>query len=144
MRFVLLAVLTGVGLSVSPTSPDSVEKGAATRDQSSDSDSCVDHQNSGSVKFDVVMVATGKNRWHAIRYETATGRSWEMQHGAWVSMPETAPARQPGRYEVKAIKTHEGRIGAVKWNTRTGRSWYLNEGRWLPFGDELQIDNARE
>ena len=94
-------------------------------------------------RYDVQVIALGRQPALLLRTDSATGEAWRM--GAmgpsqWQALREgpdgvpSAGADEPGRYRIHTLTQRKGAPNLIRTDARTGRLWrkgLSNDGAWV-------------
>ena len=80
-------------------------------------------------KYQIATVVIGEDRWFAIRYDVASGKTWRMVEDKWEPMPDPSPL-PAGRYEVRVIPLKND-WGGLRLEVLSGRAWQARDSAWV-------------
>jgi hypothetical protein len=81
----------------------------------------------GAKAFEMRLLRIG-DTYQGLRFNTATGESWQINLEKWEKVPETeAPA--VGEYQITLIAGENGFL-ALRLERTTGATWLLKERKW--------------
>jgi len=78
--------------------------------------------------FEIRLVRIGEI-YHVIKFNTATGESWQIIDGRWEKLGEAGPAPEDGEYDIFLVA--ESELMALRFDYRSGAGWQLRNRKWV-------------